>query len=156
MISHTLIRSKSRTSGREAASVYPESQSVQRRRLRQHPRCFLRGFDMSVTHWLRHLLSPETPALTASSISLSASLTFCTSAWGCLQQDVAAQAISSAIPEGPLRKRHTADPGNSGSSCDETFTFPLDFFFFFHIVSPPLPQRKSRYFLLAVLFFFSS
>lgn len=106
---------------------------------------------MSVTHWQRHLLSPEMPALTASSISLSASLTFCTSAWGCLQQDVDAQAISSALPEGPLRKRHTADPGNSGSSCDETFTFPFDFFFL-RIVSPPLPQRKSRYFLLAVLF----
>lgn len=90
--------------------------------------------------------------LTASSISLSARLTFCTSAWGCLQQDVAAQAISSTFPEGPLRKRDTSDRGNSGSSCDETFTFPLDFFF---LVSQPLPLRSSHHFLLAVLFFSS-
>lgn len=125
-----------------------------RQRLRQHPRCFLRGFDMSVTHWQRHLLSPETPALTASSISLSASLTFCTSAWGCLQQVLAAQAISSALPEGPLRKRHTADPGNSGSSCDETFTFPFDFFFFLPYCQPSPPPEKESLFSACCTFYF--
>lgn len=100
-------------------SVYPVSQSVQ---LQQHPRCFLRGFDTSVTHSQWHLLSQETWALTAPSISLSAHLTFCTSGWGCAELDVATQAISSNLPKDPLRKSDIHDPGNSGSSCDDAFS----------------------------------
>lgn len=74
--------------------VYPVSQSLQLQQ-QQLPRCFLLGFNMSVTHLSQHLLSRETQALTVPSIWLSARLTFCPSAWGYLEQDVASQAISS-------------------------------------------------------------
>lgn len=114
----------------EAGSVYPVSQSVQ---LQQHPRCFLRGFDTSVTHSQWHLLSRETWALTAPSISLSAHLTFCTSAWGCAEQDVATQAISSNLPKDPPRKPDINDPGNGGPSCDDTFSWFFVFCCFFLI-----------------------
>ncbi len=78
----------------EAVYVKVVSLSVQLQQ-QQHLRCFLLGFNMSLTHSEQHLLSRETRALTASSVWLSARLTFCPSAWGCLEQDVATQAISS-------------------------------------------------------------
>lgn len=74
--------------------VYPVSQSLQLQQ-QQLPRCFLLGFNMSVTHLSQHLLSQETRAVTVPSIWLSARLTFCPSVWGYLEQDVALQAISS-------------------------------------------------------------
>lgn len=151
LITRTLIMIKKRTNGGEPPSVYRDSRSV-----RSSDSCgvpgVLWGDSTCQSHTLqRHLLPPETPALTASSISLSAVSPLA---------PLRGSACSRMRPPRPLAqcspralRGSISDPGNTGPSRHQTFTAH------FHFFPPPgvcelLPLHREGL-IIFVFFLFS-
>lgn len=136
---------KKRTNGGEPPSVYRDSRSVRSSDSCGVPGVFW-GDSTCQSHTLqRHLLPPETPALTASSISLSAVSPLA---------PLRGSACSRMRPPRPLAqcspralRGSISDPGNTGPSRHQTFTAHFHFFPPSRSLrAPPLAQGRTHYF----------